>query len=226
MHTLTELQTMVKRRLRLLRATTGSGTEVEAGNAYSDNAITDALNSGRSQIAMDVKGSELWTMRVGVIPGTTVNVMDYSLDHAIIDVLHAYWDTDSDGERNANTFEMKRVEDAAAEEAAIRDPMNQPTVTNPMYRLCNQGIRLIVSTDGTLTASKYVRVEYISDLTELSGGSDNSNISHALDELCIDWAIHMLTETYEKSVSQVAIQRYSERVNRMNERFRRNQRNA
>src|SRR4030042_5939807 len=202
-YTLTELQNKVKRRLLQLRATTGATVESEVGNLLSDNAINDAVNAGRKMLMVAVRNAELWGAAEAVFQ-TTSNIAEYSLAGTVLKILNVLWDVESSGIRNASTYMAVDVETRQGEERCIRDPMDAPSVTNPKFRVCNKGIRLIVSTDGTVTASKYILVEYIKELTDLTTGEDTTGLSGTLDEMVISWAIYELTRYALPAVAEEA----------------------
>ncbi len=108
------------------------------------------------------------------------------------------------GARNANTYEASDLMSAVMEEAAIRDPLNAPSATNPKYRMTKSKFRLVVSTDGSVTAGKYVEVEYLKELSDLSGTTDQTGLPMTMDEMVVDWAVYLTCLMPMPQVAQLA----------------------
>jgi hypothetical protein len=92
--------------------------------------------------------------------------------------------------RQSTTVEMADLKTAMAEEAAIRDPMNYPSATNPKFRMAKSKFRVVVSTDGSVTSGKIVQVECIMELADLSADGDSTGLPMTLDEMVMDWAVY------------------------------------
>ena len=219
MYTLQELRNKVKRRIRQLRGTTGSSVETEDGNLFTDNAIDDAINAGRKQLMISVRNAELWGKTKWTIE-TVTDTQEYSLDLSVISINGVFYNTDSDGERTGDTVEAIDIKDEEGEEWVLYDPFDQPSETNPKYRLTNQGIRLIVSTDGTVPDGKYVRIEAITELSDLTDPSDESGISETLDEMVVNWAVYVLCMYVLPNVAQAALNVFNYQTLNINRRFK------
>jgi len=200
MYTVATLKLKIKRRLRDIRATTSPSTETESGNRHSDNAILDAINAGRQKIVETFKSSDIWSRQIAVFQ-TSESCQDYGLDTIIHKVFSVQVDTESDGRRKATTVDALPVYSSREEQMLIDDPSYTPSITEPYYRLRNRAIRLIVSSTGAVTASKYVAVEIEGDMETLSSDEEASYLTDALDELCIEWALRILTETTDPAAS-------------------------
>lgn len=218
-YTLANIKNNVKRRIRQLRQTTGSGTteEDDAGNMFGDSAIADAINSGRKEIMVILKNAELWGEAKGVFQ-TVLNTQEYVLDDACLKILAVMYDTTSLGVRQASTYECIDVKSRKGEERVTDDPMDQPSTTNPKYYLNNNAIKLLTSTDGTQVADKYMLVEFIRELDDLSDDSDTSDIPDTLNELVILWAIFVLCTHELPNLSAAAKQEFYSQAQIMNQR--------
>lgn len=214
-YTLTTLQNKIKRRIRQIRATTDADTEAEAGYLVSNSAITDAINAARKKLMVVLINAELWG-RAEATFQTSANKQEYALGEGVLRIDGVQYDVDSDGDRNSNTVDAVDVIDRKGEEACIKYPSNQPSATNPKYRVTNKGIRLIVSADGTVTASKYIRVEYLKELSDLSSGGDYSGLPGTLDEMAINYAIYLLCLHALPQVAQIAYDDFRSQVIQMN----------
>ncbi len=214
--TLKTLQEKVKRRIRVLRASSPGGTEAEAGS-FSNASITDAINAGRKQLMISVKNAEKWGSQNAYFT-TSANVQEYKLADTILRMDAVLYDVTSAGLRQADTVEAIDVVDRKGEEAAIADPMNAPSSTNPKFRITNKGVKIIVSTDGTVTASKYIKVEYLRDLTDIITGSQASGLPDSLDELVVNWAVWLLCMFPVPQVAVMAKQTFDQQVAIMNQR--------
>jgi len=220
MYTLAQLRNQVKRRIRQLRATTTVAAETEVGNIGSDTAIMDAINRGRKQLIIDVENAKMWGSALWVFT-TSLNTEVYKLgkaDERVLTVEAVWYDVDSDGELQRGTAEGRELKSAEEEEFAREDPMDLPSITNPKWRFTNAGLRIIVSLDSTMTASKYIRVEGLKDLIDLTAATSNSDISDSLDALCVDYAIFILCQHVLPSLASVALKSYYMNVNTMNKR--------
>ena len=200
--TLTDLRKQFKRRVRQYAATTSSAIEEETSPLFSDNAIADAINKARRMLARILPSAKKWCVREAVLL-TAEDIQEYGLDYEVMEIIAVQWDVTSDGKRNENTVDADDVKTRAMEEACIVDPFNTPSITNPKYRIANKGIRLIVSTDGTVTKDKYVRVEYIGEPNTLVAGS-YSGWPNTLNDVCIDIGIKILAAEDLPQVAAVA----------------------
>lgn len=219
--TFEELQNDVKRALQLLRPVYDASSETEDQNIFGDQAIEDAINNARKQIPLVLDDAEVWARQLCVF-ATVVNVQDYALDTDIVKVISVLYDVESTGIRNANTVEATEIIDQQDESAAIDDPLNAPSATNPKYRLSHKGIRIITSTDGTQTASKYVAVEFVGGMTALSGASDSSGVPQIINTLTTEWALYLLTRNWDKEFSEKRMAAFYQIVSTLNQRSRRN----
>lgn len=215
-YTLTTLRNKIKRRIRVLSASSPAGTESEKGS-FSNSTIDDAINAGRKQIMIAVRNAELWGRTEAVFP-TSVNVQEYSLAGNVLRVDGIQYDVTAAGKRQSDTYNAINVETRAGEERVIDDPMDIPSATNPKYRITNRGVRLIVSTDGTVTASKYIRVEYLKELADMTSTANTSGLTGTLDEMVIDYAIWVLCMYAMPNVAQLARQQFYEQALIMNKR--------
>lgn len=219
MYTLTQLRNKVKRRVGQLRATTSASTESEVGNILAHNAIDDAINAGRKQIMITVLDADMWGRHNWLIT-TVLNTEEYSLDKHCLRVDGVIYDvTAGTGARNSNSYQALDVKDLVGEESAMVDPYNEPSITNPKYRLTNKGLKILVSTTGVVTADKYVLVEGIHDLTDLTAITDNSNIPDVLDELVVEWAVYVLYQYLLPNMAEIAYRNYYNKTNSLNDHF-------
>ena len=83
--TLTLLQSRVKRRTHIIRATTGPTVEAESGNLLSDAAITDALNHAIRKITMVVTDARNW-FRTSTSFLTSSNVQEYNIGDDVLSI--------------------------------------------------------------------------------------------------------------------------------------------
>ena len=194
MYTLTQMTNNIKRRLRQLTTTSDASTETEKAYAYSNQAIWDAINAGRAAVSGSNLRTSIWSRQMGVIT-TQSDVMDYSLDTSVKRITSVLYDTTSAGKRQSASEEAINVKDQNGEQALIDDPFHTPSDTEPYFRLANKGVRLVVSEDGTVTASKYVRIEFDGDLDNLTAGANSSYVSDEVDELTMQWAMFVLLES-------------------------------
>jgi len=280
-NTLEDLQNEIKRRLRILKVTTDLDTEAESGNFVSNNAINDAINAGRKQVMIAVKNAHVWGWATKTIT-TAENVQDYIVDTDVLKVLGVMWDTTSAGVWQSATKKAIDIYDIHGESKVIEDPLDEPSTTNPKYRVVTKtdsggsaaghydasvshtasavtvtgfsgltpdewkggsinhidsdlfytaqitgndattvtisvgtdlpaivtsavmlkaadpnmaiAVRFVVSEDGTVTASKYAKVEYIKELPVLTTGTDKSQTSITIDNMTIEWAIYILCQ--------------------------------
>ena len=220
MYTLSQLRNKAKRRIRQYRSTTSVSTETEAGNIASNSTIEDAINRGRKQLMLDVKNTSLWGAAKWVF-ATALNTEVYKFakdEEHVLSVNAVYYDVDSDGDfQDGTTYEAHEME---SEEFARNDPMNTPSATNPLYRFTNAGLKLMVSTDGSMTASKNIKVEGIRELSDLTQATDNSDISDTLDELCLDYAIFIICQHLMPDLAMSSLKTYYQNVAKMNKEFR------
>lgn len=200
MYTLTQMRSKIKRRLRQIRATVDADTEAESGYLVGNQTIDDAINAGRDKIASAVTKSSVWANQMGVLT-TSADVQDYSLDTSVQKLLSVLFDTDANGKRTSSSILAYIIKDQVMEDSIINDPMYTPSITEPYCRLTNSGIRVIVSTTGTVTADKNMRIEFEGDLTDLSDAGDNSYLTHELDYLCMEWALKIITEKSDMNYS-------------------------
>jgi len=200
---LTDLRKQFKRRIRQLAATSSSAVEDEIGNMFSDNAIADAINKSRRIVAMVFPSAREWCKRRAVIT-TVENVQEYSLDYEVRKILSVLYDTESTGIRKASTYEADDVGTREMEEACLTDAFNTPGITNPKYRIANKGVRLIVSTTGTVPADKYVQIEYVGEPAELTTGSSYSGWPGTLNDIVIDQSIWLLANEDFPEIARVA----------------------
>ena len=215
MYTLTQMTNILKRRLRQLTTDGSASSETEKAFAFGNQAIWDAINAGRSAISVNLRTS-IWSRQMGVIT-TQSNVMDYSLDTSVKKIHNVLYNTASDGDRETASAEALNVNDMNGEQALIDDPYQTPSGTEPYYRLANKGIRLIVSEDGTVTASKYVRIEFDGDLDNLTAATDNSYVSDEIDELSMDWAMAILLESIDLQRATMYKNIFHEKVSALNQ---------
>ena len=219
MYTLAALRQKVKRRIRQLRSTTDISLETEAGNFASDTAVRDALNRGRKQLMVDVLNAELWGSAHWVFT-TSLNTEVYKLgkaDENVLRVDSVHYDTTSAGVWvDGTSYEAHKVQ---SEEFLRKDPTNTPSATNPVYLFENSGIKIMVSTDGSMTAGKYIAVKGIRDLIDLSSADDDSNISDILDEMCMDYAVFILCESFIPQLALSAFKNYHANVAKMNQKY-------
>ena len=200
MKTLAQLRTSVKRRLRDITAGSSASVEVETGNRHSNEAIDDAINTGRQMVTSVIKNSDVWSNQLGVLE-TVTDVQDYALDTTVRAITSLAMDTDVDGLRTANTVTGVPVSNDTDEQMLIDDPMYEPSLTQPYFRSRNQGIRLIVSADGTVTGSKYFAVEFKGDVLDLVSDGQQSFWTNELDLMSVEWALKILTETTSPQLS-------------------------
>jgi hypothetical protein len=220
MYTLAQLKNQVKRRFRQLRSTTDVATETEVGNIASDSAIQDAINRGRKQLMLDVENAKLWGSALWVL-ATSANTEIYKIgkdDEHVLSIDSVWYDVTSDGLYQTSTAEAHKLRNAQHEEFIREDPMDEPSITNPKYRFVNAGLKIMVSVDGTVVAGKYIRVEGIRELSDLTADSGDSNVSDTLDALCVDYAIHIICQHVLPELSQAALRSYYMNVNIMNKR--------
>ena len=217
MYTLSTLRNKVKRRIRQIRGT-GASTEAESGYAHSDQAIDDAINVGRGQIVSSFAEAEIWANQIGVF-ATVENIQDYALDTAIRIVLSILYDvTATTGLTTGASVLAVDIKTAAGEQMVIQDPMYTPSDTEPYFRLNNNGIRLITSTDGAQAASKSLRVDFIGDLDDLTSGGQSSYLTNELDNMVVEWALHILLETINVQQSAQARQSFYQKAQILNQR--------
>jgi len=219
MYTLTELRNKVKRRVGQLRATTSSSTESEVGNIFANNAIDDAINAGRKHIMVTILDADMWGRHEWLIT-TVLNTEEYSLDKHCLRVDGVVYDvTAVTGARNSNSYQAMDVKDLLGETSAIDDTYNAPSITNPKYRLTNKGLKIIVSTDGSVTAGKYILVEGIHDIIDLAEVDDDSDLPDVLDELVIEWAVYVVCQPVLPNLATIAQQNYYLKAKTLNEQF-------
>jgi len=213
-YTLTTLRDKVKRRIRVLRASSPTGTEVEVG-AFSNDTVDDAINAGRKQIMVVVRNAELWGKTEAVFV-TVADVQEYSLGGNVLRIDGVQYNVDSDGDQNSNTYNAIDVETTKGENRVLNDPMDIPSATNPKYRITNRGIKLIVSTNGTVTVGVYIRVEYLKELIDMTAITDTSGLTGTLDELVIDWAIWVLCQFVMPQLAQMVREQFYNQAMLMN----------
>ena len=215
-YTLTTLREKTKRRIRILRASSPTATEGEAGS-FSNASIDDAINAGRKQVMVAVRNAELWG-RTEAVFATVSDIQEYSLAGNVLRIDGVQYDVTSVGKRKATSYNAIDVRTRSGEERVIDDPMDTPSTTNPKYRITNRGVKLIVSTDGTVTASKYIRVEYLKELVDMTAVSATSGLTGTLDEMVVDWAVWVLCMFVIPAVAQKARQQFYEQALIMNNR--------
>jgi len=218
--TLATLKNQTKRRIRQLRQTTGSGSDKEEdeGNVYGDNAIKDGLNAGRRQLVLSVRSAEaIWGV-VESIFATALDTQQYKMDDAVLKVISVVYDVDSNGDRQSTSYEAINVKDRKGEERAIRGSMDNPSITNPKYRITNEGIMIMTSTDGTQTASKNILIEHVRELDQLSQDSDTSDLPDTLNDMTVEWAVHILTIDVRPDISQRAYSNFFQMAQVYNQR--------
>jgi len=219
-YTLLELRNKMKRRLHLIRATTSASADAESGNIVSDNQIDQAINAGRKKLMIAVRNAELWG-RAEAYFATVSNIQEYILGEGLLRVDAVHYGVTSEGKSQVGTKHAVDVIDREGEEACIRSPSDHPSVTNPKYRIYNIGVRLIVSTDGTVPADIYILVEYLKELTDLSGDDTESGITDTLNEIIMDYAVYYLFQTILPQQAQQALANFQQQVQLMNfEKFR------
>lgn len=220
MSTLSELMNQVKRRVRILVAENDGATEVEKGTIHSDNAIKDAINAARNILPTFFQHAEIWASQKQYFI-TSADEPDYTLDSEVFQIDSVYWDVSSSGKVTSSSVLADRIYTAEQEEAIIVDPMNEPSTSNPKYRLVDGSIRLIVSTDRTVPTGKYVLVEFLGTLSTLTNLTDNSGVSNAMDEITVEYAVYYLQSDVHPNVATLAMQNVMNLVARANESYSR-----
>jgi hypothetical protein len=118
--------------------------------------------------------------------------------------------------RQSTTVEMADLETAQKEEAVLRDPLDAPSITNPKYRMTNKKFRVITSTDGSVASGKWVQVEYLGELTDLSADGDSSDLPMTLDELVVDWAVYLMCVEPLPEIATIAVNEFYRKANVLN----------
>jgi len=207
MYTRAEIKNKIKRRLRILHATTGPSSETEEGNIFSDDAINDAIQYAREKIVIDFEKYNFWAEQSAYF-STEEDVVDYTLDSNVISIRAVYYDVNADGTLKSDSVKCTKLLTPDEEAFALDDPFLEPSTSDPLYRIVNKGLRILTATDFSMTPLKVIRIDYIGKLTGLTGDSSTSNLPDYLDELTIDLAVYWLEESHDKEVAQSALNIY------------------
>lgn len=133
MFTLTQMRNKVKRRLRQLRTTTSAANETEQGWMHSNNAIDDAINAARKKIGSEIAKSGNFIRQVQLIQ-TSKDIQDYPLRdnfQSIVSVIYDYMI----GSSPVNSVRMVELLSANREFEILKDPMYNPSETEPYFRI-------------------------------------------------------------------------------------------
>ena len=205
MYTRPILRNKIKRRIRSITPGNTAASEATRGSKFGDEAINDAINSGRAMLSMLIDSAEVWSTQKKYFT-TCEDIPDCELDTDVWLIKNVYWDVNADGTLKETSVLATELLSAAQEEAVISDPMDVPSQTNPKYRLSNSAVRLIVSTDRTIPGSKYVLIEYQGDLADLNNDGVSSGIPNILDNIVVEYAVYLLMLPVHPEIASFALQ--------------------